>query len=223
MDSDNEVVLSEELQGAKRGRLIVFVLLGAIVLGGGGFFYYNGIQTAKTNFAGRCISLIPKLSESFNDYRNSSNKPNLFDEVASSPSSYLSSLKSSLGGLRAAAQENSRYSGAKKTIEALDAYSAELAIYEKIKQKELSTESRNPHLSKLRAWSVIAKANIYRTLVDDSYNRALQRVGQQYEDLWDNFMDKNFTSADTRNLLAAAKEVDTEFVNLANLCRGAKG
>jgi hypothetical protein len=223
VSSEESVDVGQSKETPNKGKVIVIVLALMIVTGGGGFYYYSGIQTAKSSFAAKCITLVPKLSENFQDYKNSSYKPGLFDDVVSSPSTYLSSLKSSLGGLRAAAEENSRYSGAKETVKALDAYNANLGEYQKIKQRELSLENNNPHLSKLRAWTVIAKSNVYRTLVDENYNRALMRVGEQYDDLWDEYMDKNFTAKDTRDLIESAKKVDAEFTNLANLCRGARG
>jgi len=223
MSSNESDIIQEIKKTSGRGKFIVIALALVIVIGGVGFYYYNGIQTAKATFASKCIVLIPKLSENLRDYRNSSNKPGLFDDAISSPNTYLSSLKGSIGGLRAAANENSRYSGAKESIKVLDAYDANLAQFQKIKQKELSLESKNPYLGKVRAWTVIAKANVYRTLIDKDYNDRLLSLGRKYDDLWDKYMDKNFTPRDNLELIETAKKVDAEFVNLSNLCRGARG
>jgi len=223
MDSDSQVVLTEERQGAKRGKLIVFVLLGAIVLGGGGFFYYNGIETAKTNFAAKCQASISTLSEHFQEFSNSSNKPNFLLDSGSSPKILVSRLFDEVNKFQKISEENLRYSGAKKTLETIKSYRGNLVLFKNKKEKKLRLESSNPHYTALKLWVNFAEENLVRSVVDKGFSRRLKDLGEKYQKRFDKYVSANFSNKEELELIEIERAVNADWFNFANLCREARG
>lgn len=217
--SDNPVIKG----ASSKKKIIAIAVVLTIVLGGAAFFYFNGIQTAKTNFAAKCQTSVSNLSDNFKEYRYSSNKPNFLLDSGSSPKILLSRLFEEVNKSQKNSEENLRYSGAKKSLEAIKSYRENLTLFKNKKEKKLKLESSNPHYTALKLWVDFAEQNLVRSVVDKAFDRRLKDLGQKYEKRFDKYVSANFSSKDELELIKIEKAINADWFNFSNICREARG
>jgi len=217
--NDNPVILGT----SPKRKIIAIAMVLTIGLGGAGFFYFNGIQTAKSNFAAKCQTSISTLSENFQEFSNSSNKPNFLLDSASNPNILVSRLFDEVNKFQKISEENLRYSGAKKSLETIKSYRENLVSFKNKKEKKLRLESSNPHYTALKLWVNYAEENLVRSVVDKGFDRRLKDLGEKYEKRFDEYVSENFSSKEELELIEIAKAVNANWLNFANLCREARG
>lgn len=217
---------NQELRGSKshifRNRKLTFILVIALLasIGAGTYaFIYN---SAKNAFSNGCVNNMSGISESFRNYQKSSHKPNIFGDNRSTPSSYNTALSTGIGNLRKITEEYGVYPGAKKALEELNIYTAELSKFQNLKGKILGIELNNPAKSDLEAWSYIAKVNAFRLATDPAFKKRIETLGYRFERKWDSYMASKVSKSEYLELDRLAKVLDGRYSRISELCRIAR-
>ena len=207
-------------QGRKINKLLIIPLALFILGGGAGSFYYIGVQSDKATFAEECRVTLPKITEKFRELEGTSYKPGPFGVVK--PSVTALELRGLVTNLKISAEDNSLYSGARKTLDSIEIFNQSFSKFQTIQNKKFRIEISNPHTSILQAaWNMYAN-RLSINIFNDLWQKSMKRVLLEYESKWDSHVSRNYSRADQIELNDAAELVNTEITAIADICRSAK-
>lgn len=206
----------------KKGLVIIVSALVLLILIGAGAFYYNGVRADRSSFALGCPKIFKEINDNFNEYRDSSGKPNIDFGLGSNASATLITVRNDVSRFKNLANSTSKYSGSKKALETLNKLDGDLTSFSKIKEVQLRIESENPYANDLSASLSIYQANIYRALTDPDFDRRAKKLVLDAEKKYEAYNKSRYPKNLQKDILDEAAIVTSTMLSMADFCRAAR-
>jgi hypothetical protein len=213
----------EQTQGhRKMGLILIASALVLLIVIGAGSFYYNGMRADRSSFALGCPKVFKEINANFNEYRDSTGKPNIDFGSGSNASASVITVRNDLFRFRNLANSTSRYSGSKKALETLSKLDSDLTSFSKIKEVQLGIESQNPYAMDLSASLSIYQSNIYRALTDPDFDRRAKKLVLDAEKKYEAYNKSKYPKNLQKDISDQAAVVTSTILSLADFCRAAR-